>query len=191
MYEPARRNAVYTLVMGLVLLLYGWTTGPLYDDTLGSFYNSTIDVFFATLRFGAVVFIVIAVLAFAGLRWALLLDSLASMICGLVMLLCGGYWIMETGFSLMPGLFVLFGVLFLKAAMSSFSLFKQGDSISPRAAALAPTESDAGNSHAAEPPHPASLHPDSLPGEDQPPPPEGYLAALSKEQSDPPDAAFK
>jgi hypothetical protein len=190
MYEPARRNAAYTLVVGLVLLLYGWMVRPVYSDELGSFYNATLDVFFWTLRFGGGVFVVIGVLAFGGLRAALLLDALASAICGAVMLLCGLYWMKEIGFDLSRILFVFFGIMFLRAAKGSFTLFGGGEPAAVAADAAGSQEHSAGIP-SDQSVHPASQHPDSLPGEDQPPPPEGYLAALSKDKTEPPDAAFK
>ena len=191
MYEPARRNAAYTLVVGLVLLLYGWMVRPVYSDELGSFYNATLDVFFWTLKLGGGVFVAIGVLSFTGLRVALLLDALASAICGAVMLLCGLYWMKETGFDLSRILFVFFGVMFLRAATGSISLFSGSESAAAVAADAAGPPEHAGGTPADEPAHPASQHPDSLPGEGEPPPPDGYLAALSKDKTEPPDAAFK
>ena len=191
MYEPARRNAAYTLIVGLVLLLYAWMSNPVYSTELGSFYNATIDVFFWTLKIGGGAFVLIALLGFAGLRVAVLLDAFVSAVSGLVMLLCGAHWIKETGFDLPRLLFVFFGVMFLRAAIGSISSFKGGESIAPIAAGAAEPQAQAGGAPADEPAHPASEHPESLPAEGEPPPPDGYLAALSKDKTEPPDAAFK
>ena len=43
----------------------------------------------------------------------------------------------------------------------------------------------------AEAVHPASVRPAALPKDGEPPPPEGYLAALAKEKDEPPTASFE
>ncbi|HVP12367.1 MAG TPA: proline-rich domain-containing protein [Phycisphaerae bacterium] len=190
MYEAARRNAAYTLIVGCVLLVYGWMSSPIHYDELGPFYNTSVEVFFWILRLGGLAFVLIAVLAFMGLRLALFLDAAVSMICGLFMVLCGGYWIKETGLDLSRILYVVFGVMFLRASMSSLALFRGQAPAGPETPGGTEARPHPGDAASEEPPHPASVHPDSLPKDGQPPP-EGYLAALSKDKTEPPDAAFK
>jgi hypothetical protein len=184
MYEPARRNAGYTFIAGLVLLGFGLMTAPMYLKEDQGFYNRSWDVFYGMLRTGGVVLMLVAAISFAGLRVGLLLDALASGVCGLIMILCSAYWIKIEGLEMRDALFAVFGILFVRAAFVSFSVFRSG---APSASRPAPPA----DAPAADPVHPASLHPDSLPGEGEPPPPEGYLAALSKDKGEPPNAAFK
>jgi hypothetical protein len=185
MYEPARRNAGYTLIAGLVLLAFGLLSQPAYLVEDQDFYNRSLSLFFGTLKAGGGVLLLVAVLSFAGLRIGLLLDAVTSGACGLVMILCSAYWVKFDGLDVSNALFIVFGILFVRAAFVSFSVFK-GEAPSAGRPAIA-----AADAPASDPVHPASLHPDSLPNEGEPPPPEGYLAALSKDQGEPPDAAFK
>lgn len=191
MCESARRNAVFTLLAGLVLLLFGFWQQPVYGGDDETFYNGTVDAFFWMLRIGGFAFVVVAAVSFAGLRTGLMLDAVASAVCGIVMLLCGLYWTVKTEINLQDVLFIFFGVLFIRAARISWKAF--GESGGPAETGV-PAEVGAGSGQAAtsaEPPHPASVHPESLPREGEAPPPEGYLAALSNEEGKPPDASFK
>jgi hypothetical protein len=189
MYEPARRNAINSLLVGVVLLAYGFYWSPIYlvDDT--GIHNTTITAFFWMLRLGGVVFILVAGLLYAGLRFALLLDALVTGACGLILGGCDLYWIAEDGPDIQEALYLIFGLLFLNAAFGSFRLYRRGGSAeSPVGASAAAGGQAAVPSD--EPPHPASVRPDSLP-QDGSPPPDGYLAALSKEKGEPPDASHR
>ena len=198
--NDAKRNAGYTFLAGAVLLFYGW-----YQSAEGisenAFYNQTVDVFYWTLKFGGGALILVSGICFMGLRFGLILDAAASVICGVVMVFCGGYWISVDGVNLQYMLFVMFGLIFCRAAMTSLTLYGRsggaagfdgnvaGVSTEPasvgKSEAAVPAEAEAG------PVHPASVHPASLPEEGETPPADGYLAALSKEDEEPPSASHK
>ncbi len=186
MNEHAKRNAMYTLVAGLVLLAYAKFSGfeGVSEDR---FFNFTVDFFNGMLWVGGAGFVLAAGLSWAGKTSGLILDAFLSGACGLIMLLCGGYWLVDAwkdqGFIFQYALYVLFGLFFCKAGCTSFGLFK-------RSRAELMTAGQAGGAtdvpKEPEPIHPASVHPDSLPKDGQPPPEDGYLAALSKEKDEPP-----
>ncbi|MFH1417644.1 MAG: hypothetical protein ABII12_05075 [Planctomycetota bacterium] len=186
MNEHAKRNALYTLVAGLVLLAYAKFSGfeGVSEDR---FFNFTVDFFNWMLWIGGAGFILAAGICWAGKTVGLLLDAGLSGLCGLILLLCGGYWLVDAwkaqGFVFQYALFALFGLLFCKAGCTSYGLFKQS-----RAGqfAAAPAVGAPAEPTEPEPPHPASVHPESLPRNGQPPPEDGYLAALSKEKDEPP-----
>lgn len=190
MYEPARRNAVNSLILGVVLVFYGFLTSPVYLEGDVGIYNTTVDILFVVLRVGGLAFIIIAGLLFAGLRVALLFDVLTVGICGLALGACSLYWIALDGPDVQELLYLVFAVLFLRAAHSSFGAYRRGTPGEQTPGALT-TDQTPSAAPASNPVHPASVHPETLPQEDQPPPPDGYLAALSKEKGESPDAGHR
>jgi hypothetical protein len=98
---------------------------------------------------------------------------------------CAIIWIASGGGLDMQDLLILiFGGFFVSGARRSLSEYR---SVRP---AAAPPVARA-RSVESQPPHPASIRPASLTGADVEPPPEGYLAALSKEKDEPPTASFE
>ncbi len=187
MSQQARRNAGYAAIAGLVLLAYGLATEPIFRlSDAGTqegyeLYNTSLRVFYAMLQFGGGALIITAGICFAGKRIGILLSGILTAICGLILIACGGYWTSIDGFNLSHGLFLLFGLIFVRDAYISISLYGKGEPGPVQAAA--PQKQ--------EPPHPAGIHPESLPREGEPPPPDGYLAALSKEDKEPPTASHE
>lgn len=194
--EDARRNAGYTLLAGAVLLFYGWYQAA-EGITENAFYNQTVDFFYWTLKIGGGALILVSGICFLGLRFGLVLDALVSVICGVVMAFCGGYWMSVEGMNLHYMLFVVFGLIFCRAAFASLALYgRSGGCVAGASAASdSACENDAAPPGGAEadagPVHPASVHPASLPKDGEAPPADGYLAALSKEDEEPPSASHK
>jgi hypothetical protein len=177
----SRPTAFNTAFAAVLMLLYGWLAG-LEGVSNNEIYNAAVDAFKWTLRLGGIAMLLAAIVCFAGLRIGLLLDALASAGSGAVMLVCVGIWFSQgSGFDLQDVVILLFSLLLIREAWISFRLF------SDTAAAT-----EATTIHA-EPivPHPASVHPPSLPSEGEPPPPEGYLSALAKEKDEPPTASYE
>jgi hypothetical protein len=206
MNQHARQNAFPVGIAAIVMLVYGFVFGGFSAaPDLGPFYETTIRVFNWMLRIGGVALVVVALLSMAGWTAALLCDFLISGVCGSIMAACGVYWtVQERGFDIQNLLILVFGALFVRSALASWSLFATREA----AAAVdsggheSPTRGGwfSRNSTTAqaprepappEPIHPASIHPSSLPGEGEAPPEEGYLAALSKEDEEPPTASFE
>jgi hypothetical protein len=184
MNEHAKRNALNTGFAALLLLVYGWIMkGITVFPDLGPTYEITISIFNWMLKLGGIGLALAAIMCFAGLSIGLLMDFIVSAGCGLVMALCSIYWmITQKNADLQDILFLVFGVMFIRAAFGSLSLYKS-DHEPDVVDQIAPAD--------AHEPHPASIHPDVLPTEDQPPPPEGYLAALSKDPNTPPTASHE
>lgn len=206
MNQHARQNAFSVGIAAMVMLVYGFAFGGFgLAPDLGPFYETTIHVFNGMLKIGGVALAVVAVLSFAGWRAALLCDFLISGMCGIIMALCGVYWtVQERGFDLQNILILVFGIMFVRSALMSWSLFvpdmetsgvDSGGGESPKRGGWFGRKSTPaqGPQEPAqpEPIHPASIHPSSLPGEGEAPPEEGYLAALSREDEEPPTASFE
>jgi len=127
MSEHAKRNAAYTVFAGLILLAYGWLHSfqGISDD---AFYVTTIHVFNWMLRIGGAALVLVAIVCYLGCHAGLLMDAMISALCGVVMGFCGIYWIVYDGFNLQCALYVLFGLIFAKAAWASFRSFRSGPS---------------------------------------------------------------
>jgi hypothetical protein len=179
MNEHAKRNAANTAVAAGLSLFYGWfyATIGISDD---AFYNFTVSCLFWTLRIGGLLLLIAAAICFLGRRGGLLLDAVFSGCIAVVMVLCAAYWMKADGFNSQNIIIFVFGILFGRAAWFSWGSFSLGDSTN--------TSQVIESVEAGSTPHPASIHPDVLPTEDQPAPPDGYLAALSKDP-DPPATA--
>jgi hypothetical protein len=207
MNQQAKDNAVWAGIAALLMLVYGWRYGTVGISDSG-FYNTTVAVFNWMLRIGGIGMAGVAIICFAGLRVGLLIDVLVSGICGLIMVACAGYWLLSGGFGFNDLLFLAFGGMFLNAARGCWSAYAaSGPAAVGGASAVGGPAAGGGPSAGRgwlgvkplqppkppsppEPPHPASVRPKTLP-EDGQPPPEGYLAALAKEDDEPPTAAHK
>ncbi len=189
MNQHARNNAVWAGIAAVLMLFFGWGRG-LVGMTDDDFYNTTVAVFEWMLKVGGFALLVVAGMCFAGLRAGLLVDVFVSGIVGLIMVLCSIYWlghgVTGGGFDIQDIMFLVFGFMFLNAARGCWVSY-QATGGPRRPAPLVPSIAP----RAPEPIHPASLHPDSLPKDGEPPPPDGYLAALAKEKDEPPRASFE
>jgi|GEM_PF-1358780 len=202
MDQRAKQNAFSVGIAAMVMLIYGFAFGGFgVAPDLGPFYETTIHVFNGMLKIGGVALAIVAVLSLAGLRVALLCDFLISGMCGIIMAACGVYWtVQERSFDIQNLMILVFGVMFVRSALVSWSLFGTGEAAAGEGGTptgggwfgrkSAPTQ-EPQEPVAPEPIHPASVHPSSLPGEGEAPPEEGYLAALSKEDEEPPTASFE
>ena len=185
MSAPARQNAAQSAVTGLIMLLYGiylrindWS-----KPDADSLYSLAVEVFKWTLIVGGGAMLVVAAVCFAGKRIGVLLDCLLSGTCGLIMIACAGIWLTRgKGMDLQDIVILIFGVIFIRAAWVSWSIFAEASEPAPETAGPAPEP---------EPIHPASIHPDVLPQEGEAPPAEGFLAAMSKDKNEPPTASYE
>ena len=202
MNQHAKQNAFSVGIAAMVMIVYSVIHGGFIPDpSLGPFYETTIHAFNWMLRIGGAALAVVAVLSLAGWRGALMCDFLVSGLCGILMAGCGVYWtVQEKGFDIQNILILVFGVMFVRSALVSWSLFvpdeaAAGGGESPKRGGWFGRKSTPAQGPQepaqAEPIHPASIHPSSLPGEGEAPPEEGYLAALSKEDEEPPTASFE
>ena len=186
MNENARRNAVQTAIAALLMLFYGWFVSPkgVSEDAV---YNFSVSLFCWMLRIGGILLAITAVICFAGQRVGLLLDFIVSGASGIIMIVSAAYQIKcdvrDNAPIVQNILIVVFGVMFIRAASISFSLYSRSADESP-GTAVAQLATPAS-------PHPASIRSDALPGESEPPPADGYLAALSKESQTPPTASHE
>ncbi len=186
MTDRYRQVATHALAAGLLMSVFGWffaSTGISKSE----FYNTMVDVFYWMLRIGGGLMMIVGVCCIVQLRGALLADAMVAGLCGLVMLLYSASGLLSgVGIHLNHIVVLVLGLMFLGSARQSMVLFAaEGASIVARP----------GVDRAAAPPvesiHPASVHPRSLPTELEPPPPDGYLAALSKEKDEPPTASYE
>ena len=147
----------------------------------------------------------VAITCFSGLRMALLLDTIVSGACGLIMVACPLYWMIHEGSLSTDLVYLIFGGTFLNAARGCWASYasssapgvarpaatvSEGPPPDRRSWLSIPTLQPPAPPPKAEPPHPASIRPKSI-SAGGPPPPEGYLAALAKEDEEPPTAAHK
>jgi len=177
--NAARANVWHALLPAGIMLVYGFVY---YSDVSGTsnseIYNRAVTVFGATLKIGGVLMVAVTAACAIGMPAALLLDAIVSVGCGGTFAACGLIWLITVG-DLQGILLLVFGIIFLASGWSSWNLYAIGgvaDARDPAAEADEP------------PPHPASLPSDALPRPDETPPPDGYLAALSREKTDPPRA---
>jgi len=186
MDERARATGIHAAIGALLMLGYGWGMGGFSSlSSAGGFYIAAVSVFNGMLKFGGIAMAVSAAICLTGKAVGLLTDAVVSGICGLVMVGCAVIWIASGGgFDMQDLLILIFGGLFISGARRSLSEYR---SVQPTAA---PSVARAGNVES-QPPHPASIRPASLGGADDEPPPDGYLAALSKEKDEPPTASFE
>jgi len=179
MNKHAKQTAATTGLAALLMLFYGFYASPT-GISHSELYNTAVDVFRWTLRVGGFAMLATSITCFLGSRVGLLFDFVVTGSCGIVMVLVGGVGLFAGG---APGmqdvLTLLFGGVFVRAAWTSWGLF---NTATDDAVQAAPEP---------EPVHPASIHPDSLPQDDDPAPPNGYLAALSKEKEEPPSASYE
>ena len=174
-----RANAANTAFAAILMLLYGWyfsgATGLSKDPT----YNAAVDVFPWALRGGGVLMLIAAIVSFMGLRVGLLIDSIATGLSGVALGACALVWLTKSpSIDVQDVVILVFSLILVRAAWIAWQMFS-----GPPARPAPPPPPD--------PIHPASLRPESLPKEGEPPPPDGYLSALAKEKEEPPTASYE
>lgn len=169
--EAARANAWQSALPAVLMLYYGF-----FQETSGisnsELYNRSVTVFFVTLKLGGCALAVVAGLSALGLPLALAADGVLSIVCGALFVACGVIWALNSD---MQGLLLLlFGAMFLSSGRAAWTTYQQFSAVEPVEWA-----------DVNEPEHPASKPSEALPRTDEPPPADGYLAALSREKSRP------
>jgi hypothetical protein len=181
MNQYARQNASYTGFSGLMMLAYGWGMG-IHGTSSSAFYNMTVAVVQGVLKFGGIALVAVAVISYMGLGVSLILEAIASGICGAILVMGSLYWMISgQAFGMIDFIFLIFGGLLLKDAVSAWQALR----LKPRTAPLPVQPARP------EPIHPASVRSSVLPGVGEPAPEEGYLAALAREQEKPPTANYE
>lgn len=186
MTDRIRAIAGQAVVAGLLMTFYGWfMSGKGISSSTA--YNTMVDVFYWMLRVGGPLLLVGAAICYTGMRAGALFDGIVTGVCGLVMIAYGISGLPTgVGVGLNNMLALIFGALFISSARRSLAIYGHSRAES------APTERVAVQiARPVEPVHPASVHPDVMPGVEEPPPPDGYLAALSREKDEPPTASFE
>ncbi len=184
---------------GLLMLGYAYFQPLGGDPDLGAVYVISFDVFNLTLYVGGTLLLVAAALGTAGIGAAALLDAVVSCLSGVLMLACAACWtVFEGAFDLINLMILIFGLVMARSGIRGLASYRamvsRGSSGgSPvRGASRGWFGTQRGSPSAPVPPvapervHPASMASSALPNADEAPPEEGYLAALSKEQDDPP-----
>jgi hypothetical protein len=187
------------------MLIIGWAFAA-KGVSPSTFYNTTVDIFFWSLRIGGIAMALAAALCAADFRAGLLVEALVSIACGALMVLIGIYWMIDAGgFDLQYLLYLIFGGGFISTAAGAMRNYRaiglqvgqrppyEAEESSSRTDRVFSIPQGGGPSppYRAEAVHPASVRPSSLPAEGEPAPPEGYLAALAKEKDEPPTASFE
>ncbi len=202
----ARQNAIQAGIAAMLMLFVGWVFAA-KGISGNKFYNATVDVFYWSLRIGGILMALVAALCAANLRLGLLFDAIVSGACGVIMALIAIYWLIDAGgVDLQSLIYLIFGGGFVSASLSAMRSYRMAgardgpgrateDALGvPRPVRHGGSETGTPDATRATPAtmvHPASLRPEALPKEGEPPPPEGYLAALAKEKDDPPTASFE
>lgn len=174
--SPMRQIAGHALIAGAITSAYGWlVSGVGISDS--AFYNAMVDLFYATLRIGGGLLLLVAVLCHMQKRVGLLLDAGITILMGGVILLYAASGLLAgLGVSVNDIIIGLFGAMFLSSARASWRVY-----LEPGGRAAPPPPFPSSVEQPAHPVAPASP-PRSPPPKE--PPPEGYLAALAREEDD-------
>ncbi len=194
----AKENAFFTAVAGLVLLAYGWLGGGLQGvHDRGPVYDASFVLFSIILKYGGAVMLAVGAWQYTGQSLSILADAIVSGLCGLTLFFCGITWIvMERSIAYLNNILVpVVSIFLMRNAAASFAAWRRAEKqgVVPRAR---PATSAAPRAERVEPaappaPHPASLASSALPKDGEPPPDEGYLAALAREKQEPPNASYE
>lgn len=195
MSRLAKENAGWAALVAVVMLVYAsWGT---ISTSSNPTYSAAVKVFDWMLWLGGGAFLVVAIIGFFGLRLSLLLSVMACAACGLILAACSVCWIaLGSGVDLFDLLALIMGCLLLKSAHTAWSWYRTevggGHGMPPAEGGATPVKRWFRRREVVppapsppEPPHPASIRPSGLP-DDGSPPPEGYLAALAREDDPPP-----
>lgn len=187
MDERARATGVHAAIGALLMLAYGWGMGGFSAlSSATATYVTAINVFNAMLKFGGIAMAITAGICLAGQRVGLVVDAVVAGLCGLIMVGCSLIWLTTGGgVDVQDILILIFGGFFITGARRSWADHQATGGTRAAVVARAATPKEPGA------PHPASIRPASLAGAEDSEPPEGYLAALSKEKDEPPTASFE
>lgn len=175
MNRHASQNAGMAAFAGLILLVFGiwYPLSPAFKR--GEFYEFLFDLFRWTLCIGGVSLLGVAVVCMMGRSIGLLLDAIVSGVVGILLLVCAVGWISyESGVDMTNIVVLLVSLMLLKEGYSNFNLWRVTAEAGPVPRAIVP------------PPEapPVKIASGILPKDGEPPPPEGYLAALAREKDE-------
>lgn len=192
----------------LLMLFFGYMRLGTKGTSTSALYNFSVPALAWTLLIGGALLAIAAFLTKQDIHVGLLLDSGTSALCGLIFLAIGLFWTVRDGVNL-DSLLIIFGVIFLRSAKEVWSLYRLGPDVElideatavsgfpvdviplnrPREikvkmrAAHDPPQHESPNAPAAPLP-PAAVSDPALPKPHEPPPPDGYLAALGRAKRD-------
>jgi len=173
-------HATTVALPGIVMLLYSQFGGRLaHMDEHGAIYNFSVDLFNYMLLIGSFAFFAIAAFCLTGRLIAMLSDAAVSFVCGGIMIACSIVWMISFKSILLNSImFVVVGFILVRSGLGALDMYRRLIVTAPDATTSSPPTVPQ------EPtaPHPASQASSALPKDGEPPPPEGYLAALSKEK---------
>ena len=178
-------SAAFSAAVMLLVGFYFGRTG-ISDSAL---YNTAVAATTWSMRLGGLGMVVVALLCYSGQRLGLLLDAVVGLGAGGLIaaasLLC---ILMDLGrgksLDVNDLIFTIVGFGTAAAARGSWALYRGSDPGTPSSSApRAGSRGAPPAPPAAEPVHPASIRPASLQGDA--PPPQGYLAALAREDESP------
>lgn len=178
MSQNAKYNASAAAIAAALMLYFGWVAGGMQGAVdHGAAYDLSFKVFNWMLRIGGLAMVVTAIICYTGKVVGLLMEAITSAVCGILMLGCAATWLaFERSLDLNTLLVGVFSLTFLSAARHAWTMYKVDSGSTVRAVAMPVMPAEP------VPPHPASQASSALPKEGEPPPEEGYLAALSKEE---------
>jgi len=165
------------------MLFFGWMYAA-EGISASPFFNAMVAIFYWTLRVGGALMWVVAGICYLGSRAGLLADVIVTGTSGVIMVVYGLSGI-TVGLGINQILAIVFGATLIHAARGSFAVYRISEKSQWPSAAVP------SSAPVAAPIHPASIHPPTLPNEDEPPPPEGFLAALAREDDEPPSASYE
>lgn len=165
----AAGNSGFAAVLMLFFGFYRWGS---YGTSESALYNFSVPLLTWTLLVGGALLGAASLLSMRGMHGALALDAAVSALCGVIFLFVGLLWTWHDGLGF-NSLLILFGVMYLRAARETWSFFR------------APAEAvDAIPVATPVAPPPAAVPDPALPAPHEPPPPDGYLAALGRAKRD-------
>ncbi len=195
-----RRNAGTAAIAAVLMLYFGFA--QLAEPGGTDLFSRCNLVFYHALRVGGVAMTIIAVWSWFGYPSALMVDSVVSVVIGVVFMLTGAGMLVDGGASLQSVLIVIFGGMFLSAGIRSRRVYAR---IAPTGGPASVFDGGFERRHVETASTPA-LRPDAmtppseqkrplplaesridektLAEEGRGPPTEGYLAALA--ENDPP-----
>ncbi len=164
---------------GAIMLMYWYFTTPLFYEG-EALKNAATNLFFGMLIGGGAALLLVAAVCSTGRLVAILADSIVSFACGAIMIFYAVVWSFD-GLGFQNLLFLVLGFMLCRNGLACFDMYRRLIITAPDA--NAPTAKST-PSQVPPAPHPASKASSALPKDGEPPPPEGYLAALSKEKDD-------